>query len=229
MKRIALTVVLSAGFVGSAAAQGPENLQVLLNNLDNTVNGLVEGPAANRGLDSSLIASLNGELVNDNGDIIAPDYVENTLTDVPANLFTGTLVGTPLEGMELEFIAAGRDLGQQLVNAGLPLFEALDGPAGQLADAGAPLSDPAIVFLEELEFNLVLDTVIPDPTGGAAGGLPGLGDVGLPGLGDAGLPELPGLGDAGLPALPGLGDAGLPALPGLGSLTDLLMLPNLPS
>lgn len=221
MKRIALSIVLSAGFVGTAAAQGPQNLQVLLNNVDNTVNGLVEGPAANRGLDSSLIASFNGELVSDNGTIIAPDYVENTLTDVPANLFTGTLVGTPLEGMELQFIAAGRDLGQQLVEAGRPLFEALDGPAGQFADAASPLSGPGIEFLEELEFNLVLDTVIPDPTGGAGGGLPT-----LPGLGDAGLP---GLGDAGLPALPGLGDAGLPDLPGLGSLADLLMLPNLPS
>ncbi len=197
MKRIALSIVLSAGFVGTAAAQGPQNLQVLLNNVDNTVNGLVEGPAADRGLDSSLIASFNGELVNDDGTIIAPDYVENTLTDVPANLFTGTLVGTPLEGMELEFIAAGRDLGQQLVEAGRPLFEALDGPAGQFAEAAAPLADPGEDFLRELEFNLVLDTV---------------------------LPEAPGL-----PELPGLGDAGLPDLPGLGSLTDLLMLPNLPS
>ncbi len=225
MKRIALSIVLSAGFVGTATAQGPQNLQVLLNNVDDTVNGLIEGPAGNRGLDSSLIASFNGELVNNDGTIIAPDYVENTITDVPANLFDGTLDGTPLEGMEDQLIAQGRALGDQLVEGGRPLFEALDGPAGQFASAAAPLADPGEEFLRQLEFNLVLDTVLPEaPSGVGGAGLPE-----LPGLGDAGLPELPGLGGAGLPELPGLGGAGLPELPGLGSLTDLLMLPNLPS
>jgi len=191
MKRLALPVLLVFGFAGNAAAQGPEDVFTLLNNVDGAVNNLV--PNA-QGTATTLLngsATGSGEGLNATLGCLATDLA----------------VGTPGEPLA----AALSDGGDQLVAAAQPLTSALDGPAGQLAAAGAPLADPAKAAINSVEVDVSLQFNQPALPGGGAGlpGLPSLpGTGGLP-VGDLPLP-LDQLDPSTLTAL--LGGASLPGL-----------------
>ncbi|MDN5937713.1 MAG: hypothetical protein L0H83_03540 [Salinisphaera sp.] len=186
-KRILLASLLVLGFSGPAVAQlpelsglGPDAVFVLINNVDDTVNGLVGG------LGASGILALEG---NVSGSAAA---FTNTLTGVFINLSAGT-PGAALADL-------GVDLGNTLVDAGAPLLSALDGPAAQLAAAGTPLTEPLIAAIQGFTFDLHLNVTPVE--------LPGLNGLPISGLGGDSLSSLPGLPDLGgllaiLP-LPGL-------------------------
>lgn len=182
MKKLSLTALLLLGFAGSAAAQGPQDVVIFLNNIDNGVNGLVGGLA------ETTINLMEGEVE------ATAVSLGGTLTGLAVNLSDRTL----LEDLG----PAAVDLGNTLVAAGQPLYDALQGPASQLATLAEPLSGPTIALIEAIEFNLVLDI-----DEAIADSLP------IPGLDGLGLP-IPGTGDG--------SDSPLPSLPGLDSLLGLL-------
>lgn len=177
MKRYLIAATIALGFSGVAAAQGTEDVFILLNNIDNTVNGLVLG------LGETGVAYFSGDVSG------TAEALGATLTGVAVNLSAGT-PGAFLGPM-------AEQLGNTLVSAGAPLFSALDGPAMQLAALGAPLGEPAIAFIQGIKFDLKLEF--------EAVALPGIDGLALPSSEAGGLSMLPALGDLlGALSLPGL-------------------------
>lgn len=184
MKRLIL-VLLLAGFAGTASAQA--NVLITgFNNVDDALNVLVSGNV------DAAIALTQGNVTEffRNGNHAFQGFATKLASGTPAE---------PLAEIYVDLTNTGFD-------TLLPVYQALDGPAMQLAEAGAPLTEPLRAAFQAFDFNLVLDfdeSGLPLLGGGLLGG-EGLSLTELPlPLGDFDLATLTGL-LGGLP-LEGLG------------------------
>lgn len=117
-----LTAALLAGFSTGAMAQGPEDVVASLGNVSGALTTLISGGQ------SSTVALLDGEVTNFFN-------TQNDANIAAINLLTEGTPAAPLGALFEQVNTTGYD-------ALVPLYLALDGPAMQLADAGAPVLDP---------------------------------------------------------------------------------------
>lgn len=191
MKRFIPIALLAVGMSGTAHAQGPQDVVTLLNNVDGALNGAVSHGQA------GTLALLEGDVTN----------TFNNFEQAQSGFATDLAANTPGEPLAETYDQLSRDGYEALV----PLYQQLDGPAMQVADALAPLAEPTSQAVRNFELLLLLEFDAPAlPGAGGEAGVPGLD--GIPGLDALGTDALP-LDALDPSTLTALADGG--ALPGL--------------
>lgn len=134
MKRL-IPALFLACFAGTASAQ-VDILVTGFNNIDDALTVLVNGNT------DAAIALTQGDVTGffRNGNAAFQGFAAELAAGTPA----------------LALSQIYRDLTNLGFNTLLPLYQALDGPAMQLAAAGAPLTEPLRAGLEAFAFDLTL-------------------------------------------------------------------------
>lgn len=155
MKKLLLITVATLSFSTAAQAQGPGTVVTLLNNLDGALNG------ATMGLQDAALAYIDGDITN----------TFNNFEQGQSGFVTDLAADTPAEALAVPY----NELSRATYDALVPLYQQLDGPSMQVADALSPVGDPLAQAIGGFNFELNLDFAKPA----------------LPGGNDLGLAELP--------------------------------------